>query len=693
MKLALTLSSLFAASLTLPGALSAQGSVGCQYPSVDAHPGSHPYGPVDPGDGQLDWIETVSNQPVDLRFGVAGLNHEQSLPIAGSYLTVALYSNTLAEVPLPLSACANLALPANSPSLLVNNSLELGVQVNNVGLNGYSDVFVQAGAIDVNDPGLELSLSDPARLRFRQGPTVDDPTSDKDFNCYYWGHYAWNAGDGVGTVEGNVYWPNDCGFDEGPTGVRPLVLIVHGDGHDYTDYHYLQRYLAFNGYISASIDGGTELTNVERAERMRTYLDFLRNHWNYKNRVQNNIALMGHSRGGEAVLTAARKFNEDWGLNHNINAVICLAPTDSDGNGGNEGLESLSGSNSDSLLVIYGSMDDDVTGYCTAGDDPECGSIPNGPQATGFSIYDRAGGEGSTDGFFLAGSAIDKAMVFIEGADHNRFREPCSNPQPFLAHKPIDCDAHHDLLQAYTLAFLSWQLENNDAYEGYFDGSFQPLAVYDHDVRVTQQYSPGAGRRVIDNFENGNGWWDASIGDVTKDLQVSVVAKGELYDQGNYTVPHDTSGLVLRWSTLPLLIEPWIRWSLPAGAPFAGDPWRDFSGFGALSLRVGQIDGSNYNTPGEATAFQVRLIDGQNNSSPKIWVDAFADLAYPHQSNVINGFNFAAQTAKSSMRSARIPLSYFSGVDLSDIRHVELVFGDDDNTQGEIVIDSLELLP
>ena len=43
--------------------------------------------------------------------------------------------------------------------------------------------------------------------------------------------------------------------------------------------------------------------------------------------VANNIGIMGHSRGGEAVVIAAR-LNQQEARGYNLNAVISLAPTD-----------------------------------------------------------------------------------------------------------------------------------------------------------------------------------------------------------------------------------------------------------------------------------------------------------------------------------------------------------------------------
>ena len=88
--------------------------------------------------------------------------------------------------------------------------------------------------------------------------------------------------------------------------------------------------------------------------------------------VQNNIGIMGHSRGGEAVVKAAR-LNQENALGHQINAVIALAPTDQ------YGTEVLGGGHATPFFVLYGSLDGDIYG----------GTWTSGYTVlqTGFSLY------------------------------------------------------------------------------------------------------------------------------------------------------------------------------------------------------------------------------------------------------------------------------------------------------------------
>ena len=143
------------------------------------------------------------------------------------------------------------------------------------------------------------------------------------------------------------------------------------------------QHFARNGFIAASIDvkyfnGMSDVHGMGaqgRAEALFHHILVLNTKFGAK--VQNNIGIMGHSRGGEAVIKASR-INQQQGLGHNINAVISLAPTDQ------YGTESLAGAWSKPYFVLYGSRDGDIDGGIWV---PGY-TVP----MTGFAQYDRANG-------------------------------------------------------------------------------------------------------------------------------------------------------------------------------------------------------------------------------------------------------------------------------------------------------------
>jgi dienelactone hydrolase len=153
-------------------------------------------------------------------------------------------------------------------------------------------------------------------------------------------------------VNGRVWYPRG----QGPF---PLVLIVHGNHnmHDYSDpgYAYLGELLASQGFITVSVDenffnggfiGGIPAKKSENATRgwfllqhLKTWKSFNETEGNvfYSKVDMENLALIGHSRGGEAVAHAAAqnrlpRFTDDGnlelGYDFNIKTVIAIAPVD-----------------------------------------------------------------------------------------------------------------------------------------------------------------------------------------------------------------------------------------------------------------------------------------------------------------------------------------------------------------------------
>lgn len=527
----------------------------------------------------------------------------------------------------------------------------------------------------------------------RRGPVSmapDDPATDQAVDCYYWGYYIWNNGNGAGPVEGRIYWPNACDSTQAPPGKHPLVLLIHGDGHAYTDYHYLVRHLALNGFIVATINGGNLLSNEDRALRMRTYLDFVRNHWAYQAHVQDNVGLIGHSRGGEAVLTAARLFGVTgaWaGDGVDVNAVISLAPTDQGGEQGQH--ESLDGYGSPAYLVVTASRDEDVYGYCTDGTIGGCGAIPTGPQATGFALYDRAGSEGNTEPFPLVGDVVTKSLLFVDKATHNRWREvACGGLGGFIP--KLKCSTHQAIAKGYFNAFLRWHLKGQDQYRPFFTGEWMPASVSaEEPVTIRTQFSEGYDRRVVDNMENVS-WQAGLLGAVEKELQVGLSHYGPGWQAGDFSVPHDTGLMHLRWTSHPLLIKPWIRWDIVDGIDHMGRRMRDVTGFDVLSFRAGRLAGSELNPADQPTNFFVRLTD-KDGASRELNVAAFAQILEPDAGTIVPALFPATtgDTPKSAMVSVRLPLSLYAGhVDLENVASITFRFAD--TPSGELLVDSLE---
>ena len=166
-------------------------------------------------------------------------------------------------------------------------------------------------------------------------------------------------------------------------GPFPLVLIVHGnhDPLDYSDpgYGYLGELLASRGFILVSVDenfinGGLRGESDGRAWLLLKHLEDWK-HWNdstagpFSHKVDmNNIAIMGHSRGGEAVGIAAAfnrlshypdDANVKFNFNFDIKSVFAIAPVD----GQYKPAGVFTPIENVNYMVIHGSHDGDVSSF------------------------------------------------------------------------------------------------------------------------------------------------------------------------------------------------------------------------------------------------------------------------------------------------------------------------------------------
>ncbi|WP_157608497.1 alpha/beta hydrolase [Roseivirga seohaensis] len=165
-----------------------------------------------------------------------------------------------------------------------------------------------------------------------------------------WRERYWGFGMKEFPINGRTWMPKK-------KGKLPLVLIVHGNHgmEHYSDpgYAYLGELLASKGFITVSVDenfingtwsgdfGGKEMP--ARAWLLLKHLSQWRA-WNsdedsdfFEKIDMDNIILMGHSRGGEAVSIAAA-YNKlshfpdnalvEFDFNFRIQGIVAIAPTD-----------------------------------------------------------------------------------------------------------------------------------------------------------------------------------------------------------------------------------------------------------------------------------------------------------------------------------------------------------------------------
>jgi hypothetical protein len=500
---------------------------------------------------------------------------------------------------------------------------------------------------------------------------VPDPTTDTQFANA--GTFSYNDGpvtvnDDFGAVtldrQAIVYFPADAPGATAPGQISsaqshyPLLIIVHGNSSattSYLGYNYLLEHWAKNGFIAASVHCSPGMDATGRARVMFEHIGLLKSQFGAK--LQNNIGIMGHSRGGEAVLAALR-LNHDEALGNNFAAVICLAPSDWILH------ETMQPAWAVPLQTVYGSMDGDITGGSPL------------PMETGFAIFDRASG------------AV-KSMVFIYGAIHDRFNTVWGDGDLGFGNlggsdfpKVISADAHHKIAQGYMTAFFRRHLRGETQWEGIFTGEWRPAAVDAADggsVKTYHQYT-GTARREVDNFEGAHtpaSWQTSTIGGAVNDdgsLPVQPL-EDDLWGFDSNS-PHQTAGLLCRWDAP----GDHLRFDVPAGQ-------RDVRGFSVLSFRITQKNGSPSNPVGMAQDLYVTL-KGVNGKSRSIRAAAFGEIPYPDQ-------RYYSEFTKSAMRTVRIPLASYTiaviNTDPVDLKHVVSVsFDFGMKSMGEIEVDSVE---
>jgi hypothetical protein len=428
----------------------------------------------------------------------------------------------------------------------------------------------------------------------------------------------------------------------------PLIVCVHGNGHNFSNYTYLLDHWAKNGFIAASIHLNGGMAKEGRARVLFKHIDILKA--TFGGHLQNNIGIMGHSRGGEGVVAAAR-INQAESLGHTINAIISLGPTDQ-----YFPRENLVAPHATPYLVMHGAMDGDVAN----------------PGFQGFSLYDRASGK-------------PKSMAWIYGANHNRFNE--INPDgdlntgkmgPGDQPKILTAASHQVLALAYMTGFFRWQLGGATEYQGMFRGEWTPASVAVTEPAINRiyfQYGDPV-TSVVDNFEQTPHDWQSAVNVAVDDSNTLPVDPQEatLATLDAHS-SHDTAGLLVRWDTNTDKLV------------FTPTAVMNVSTFQAISFRVGQRVDSASNPANQPQDLYLTLTD-TTNKSRSIRVDALSDIP-AQQKRAVNQFTISAMT------TVRIPLHVFQTevintqkVDLTQIKSVAFDFKA--NNSGEVEIDSLE---
>ena len=309
----------------------------------------------------------------------------------------------------------------------------------------------------------------------------------------WWRTKYWGFDSKALPLNAQVWYPEG----DGPF---PLVLMVHGNHsmQDFSDpgYAYLGELFASRGIIAASVDENfinsswtdmfSDGLTKENDARGWILLEHLKlwHQWNedsnhpFYNKIDTeNLALIGHSRGGEAVAHAALLntlpyYSDDatipLGYNYNIKSIVAIAPVDGQYAPGNTRTKLK---NID-YFTIHGAQDGDVSSFA------------------GSRQYDRITYTDSTYHF--------KSGLYVYGANHGQFNTSWGNNDvgtPFTKllnlEQLISAEDQQKIAKVYISAFLETTLKNNKSY--------LPLFT---DVRTGKDWLPET--IYLNQFEDSN---------------------------------------------------------------------------------------------------------------------------------------------------------------------------------------------
>ncbi len=355
-----------------------------------------------------------------------------------------------------------------------------------------------------------------------------------------WREKYWEFGPDSFPLNGRINLPT-------AEGKFPLVLVVHGNHNmnDYSDegYEYLNKVLASKGMIAVSVDEnfinghwsgdfrGKEMPArawllLKHIEQFKTW-NFTKGHALEGKVDLDNIMLVGHSRGGEAVSIAAAynkldyypdDASEKFDFNFKIKGIVSIAPTDYRYHR-KISLEDLN------YLSIQGSYDSDESSFW------------------GFRPYQRLQ--------FSEGQSHFKAAVLIDKANHGQFnttwdRSDMGKPMAWLLNlEPIlQRKDQEKVALVFISAFAEATLKDNEKY----------LPIFNN-VHLAQDWLPP--NIYISNFQSGQ---FKKIANFEEDINLSTLSHPKFVVQvSNHKVwreeelstrdggKQDNSALVLGW--------------------------------------------------------------------------------------------------------------------------------------------------
>lgn len=487
-----------------------------------------------------------------------------------------------------------------------------------------------------------------------------------------WRERYWGFGIEEAPINGRVWMPKK-------EGKLPLILIVHGnhgmEHHSDPGYAYLGELLASRGYITVSVDenyiNGTwsgDFRGREMPIRAWLLLKHLEQ-WNTWSTDQSSdlferadldqVMLMGHSRGGEAVSIAAAynnlpyfpdDANVKFDFNYGIKGIVTIAPTDQ------RYFRRMDLKNIN-YLSLQGSYDADEVSFF------------------GLRQYQRVDNADSTD-FFKAG-------VLIHKANHGQFnsiwgRRDFGEPYGWFLNTGalIEGEAQRQAAKVFIGAFAERVFNQQSAYDQVFKNAYSAKPWLPETVFLNNYQD--AHDEVLFDFEDDINLNTGKSGTISSEY-LKVWREEALKMRGGET--QGTNGVMLGWKKDSLGLTSSYKLTL--------DQAFDIQSGDELIFTIGRAADANLKVEDTVSVdFNINLISSTNDTiqtslaeykqlAPKLKVK-YMKL---EQMNGSFGGNWEI-----AMESVSIPLTSSSTEPLS-ISAIEFVF--DKTDQGLIALDNI----
>lgn len=282
----------------------------------------------------------------------------------------------------------------------------------------------------------------------------------------------------------------------------PVLFIIHGNHsypvRSYLGYDYLGEFLASWGYALISVDeqscndlwGENDGRAILLLENIKKIMEL--NAWSesplYNRLDMENIALAGHSRGGEAIATAqyfnksdrlVDNGNTELGYDFNIKGLIAISPTVDQYKPANKAVLL----NDVNYLLIHGSNDQDVR------------------YVAGEKQYNNIKFSGQTDSF--------KSSLYVYGANHGQFNTlwglydlPAPNSWYYEVKDFISGEDQRKVLCSFVKTFLDVTLKGDERYKSLFS-DYEKYAAALPATAYEQTYDDAAFDYLFD-FDGNN---------------------------------------------------------------------------------------------------------------------------------------------------------------------------------------------